>query len=112
MVAIYWNPEAYDTSGKRLMGRHAAGEGFMRGYLRHATAPELTLWNAVAKPHAELEPLVRSLEPFDKPIRWVDRGDMNGLKRAGVFQTCRCPASASTPGRVNWATPAASRSAA
>ena len=85
MVAIYWNPEAYDTSGKRLMGRHAAGEGFMRGYLRHASTTDITLWNAVAKPHAELEPLVRSLEPSDKPIRWIDRGDMNGLKRAGVL---------------------------
>ena len=76
MVAIYWNPEAYDTSGKRLMGRHAAGEGFMRGYIRHGSAPEITLWNAVAKPAADLEALVRKLEPSDKPMRWIERGDM------------------------------------
>ena len=85
MVAIYWNPEAYDTTGKRLMGRHAAGEGFIRGYIRHASAPEITLWNAVPQPSKDLEALVRKLQPTDKPIRWIERGDIQGLRRAGVI---------------------------
>ena len=85
MVAIYWHPDAYDTSGKALMGRQSAGEGFFRGYLRHSAEAEITLFNAVAKPPAELEPLVRQLGPVDKPIRWVNRGDMGALRGAGVF---------------------------
>jgi glycosyltransferase involved in cell wall biosynthesis len=83
-AAIYWNPEAYDTSGKALMGRHSAGEGFMRGYIRHGAAEQLTLWNIVNKPAAELEPLVRRLEPSEKPIDWIARGDQSGLRRVGV----------------------------
>jgi glycosyltransferase involved in cell wall biosynthesis len=83
-AAIYWNPEAYDTSGKALMGRHSAGEGFMRGYIRHGAAERLTLWNVVNRPTAELEPLVRRIEPSQKPIEWIARGDQGGLSRTGV----------------------------
>tara|TARA_Y100001968_G_C19440678_1_gene762342 strand:- start:1814 stop:3466 length:1653 start_codon:yes stop_codon:yes gene_type:complete len=31
-VAIYYHPEAYSTSGPKLMGRNAAGESFLKGY--------------------------------------------------------------------------------
>ena len=85
MVAIYWHPDGYDTSGKELMGRHAAGEGFIRGYIRHGAAPDVTLWNAVDRPVADLEPLLRRLEPSPKPLRWVRRGDAAGLRAAGVL---------------------------
>ena len=84
-AAIYWNPEAYDTSGKALMGRHSAGEGFMRGYIRHGTAERLSLWNVVARKTEELEPLVRKIEPSDKPIDWIGRADQGGLGRVGVL---------------------------
>ncbi len=35
-AAIYYHPEAYNTSGPKLMGRNAAGESFLRGYLKHS----------------------------------------------------------------------------
>jgi glycosyltransferase involved in cell wall biosynthesis len=83
-AAIYWNPEAYDTSGKALMGRHSAGEGFMRGYIRHGTAERLSLWNVLARPPEQLEPLLRRLEPSTKPAEWIARTDANALGRVGV----------------------------
>lgn len=85
MVAIMWNPDAYDTSGKALMGRHAAGEGFMRGYIRHGSAPELTFWNGTNQTPEQLEPLARAIEPTGKPIRWIGRGDFHSVARAGVL---------------------------
>jgi glycosyltransferase involved in cell wall biosynthesis len=36
-AAIYYHPEGYSTSGKKLMGRNAAGESFLTGYFRHST---------------------------------------------------------------------------
>jgi hypothetical protein len=39
--AIYYEPEGFDTSRERLMGRHAAGEGFLNAMARHAAAEEL-----------------------------------------------------------------------
>ena len=38
-AAIFFHPEAYSTDMPRLMGRNAAGESFLKGYLAHARAP-------------------------------------------------------------------------
>ena len=46
--AIYYHPEAYTTSGPKLMGRNAAGESFLRGYFQHSSAS--TFWAQVQKP--------------------------------------------------------------
>ena len=35
-AAIYFHSDAIDTSRGRLLGRHSAGESFLRGMLRHA----------------------------------------------------------------------------
>ncbi|PWS34967.1 glycosyl transferase-like protein [Falsiroseomonas bella] len=35
-AALLYAPDGYDTSRPRLMGRHAAGEGFLIGLVRHA----------------------------------------------------------------------------
>src|SRR5207248_1181911 len=37
-AAIYYALDAYDTSRPHLMGRHSAGEGFLRGFVRHGGA--------------------------------------------------------------------------
>ena len=34
-ACIYYHPEAYTTSGPKLMGRNAAGESFLRGFVSH-----------------------------------------------------------------------------
>jgi len=44
-AAIYFHPEAYTTGGPRLMGRNAAGESFLRGFLSYATCD--TFWAQV-----------------------------------------------------------------
>jgi len=36
-AAIYFEPEGYSITGPRLMGRNAAGYGFLNGFFRHAT---------------------------------------------------------------------------
>ena len=51
-AAIYYHPEAYTTSGPKLMCRNAAGESFLRGFLSHSTASEF--WAQVPRPeHAQ-----------------------------------------------------------
>ena len=40
-AAIYYHPEGFDTSREKLMGRHVAGEGFLKGYVEHARAETL-----------------------------------------------------------------------
>lgn len=36
-AAIYFHPEAYTTSGPKLMGRNAAGESFLKGFAKYAS---------------------------------------------------------------------------
>jgi glycosyltransferase involved in cell wall biosynthesis len=46
-AALFYHPEAYSTSGPKLMGRHAAGESFLRGFLQHAKQDQF--WVQVQK---------------------------------------------------------------
>lgn len=39
MSTIFYHPEAYEINSKKLMGRHAAGESFLRGFLTYSRAP-------------------------------------------------------------------------
>ncbi|MBC1261173.1 glycosyltransferase family 4 protein [Synechococcus sp. BSF8S] len=51
-ACLFYHPDGYTTAGKNIMGRHVAGESFLRGYLRYGTSAEL--WIHVVDPeHAK-----------------------------------------------------------
>ena len=54
-AAIYLNPEAYNTQVDTLMGRHSAGESFLKGFLRHADVQRFFLWNVTHQPTQEID---------------------------------------------------------
>ena len=67
--AIYFHPEPYSNSGKKLMGRDAAGESFLRGY---TTYSENTEFCAVTREKENTRPFiqtVRSIKPNTKMSR-------------------------------------------
>src|SRR5439155_1493927 len=59
-AAIYFARDAFDTSRPRLMGRHAAGEGFLRGFVRHGGIDRV-LEAQTAYLESRLGPVRRSL---------------------------------------------------
>jgi glycosyltransferase involved in cell wall biosynthesis len=82
-ACIFFHPEAYSTAGPRLMGRNAAGESFLRGFLAHTQANEF--WAQVltandGKPFAEA---VASARP-GAPVRIVDKHALPALAQAGT----------------------------
>ena len=81
-AAIYYHPEAYTTTGPKLMGRHAAGESFLRAHLHHSQAAEW--WIQVDHPdHAkQFENTVRSLNCW-KPIQAIDKTSTHRLENIG-----------------------------
>ncbi len=83
MTAIYYHPEAYTTSGPKLMGRNAAGESFLRGFVSHSTSSEF--WAQVQRPeHArQFASVVASLGRRE-PVRSVDKSCLGALAQAGV----------------------------
>lgn len=65
------------------MGRNAAGEGFLRGFLRYADVDQICLWNVRDAPRESLQPLLDRLGPPRSPVAWIEAGDRAGLARPG-----------------------------
>ncbi len=82
-VALYLNPEAFDTKRPALMGRQSAGESFLRGYLRHSTATEFHFWNVANDPTDKLDAFIAAISPVTRPVHWVPRNKRHLLARAG-----------------------------
>lgn len=83
MTAIYYHPEAYTTGGPKLMGRNAAGESFLRGFLLHSTASEF--WIQVQKPeHAQHFVSALSSLGRSETVRSVDKSSLGALSSADV----------------------------
>ena len=40
-AAVLYSKEGYDTGGQKLLGRHSAGEGFLKSLVQHGTADSL-----------------------------------------------------------------------
>ncbi|MEF3192102.1 MAG: glycosyltransferase family 4 protein [Campylobacterales bacterium] len=83
-AAVFYHPEAYTTSGPRLMGRHSAGESFLRGWLLYGQTDEF--WAQVHDAsHAQLfAAYVRKLGRSE-PVKVVDRRSIGDLKQAGTL---------------------------
>jgi len=81
-AAIYYHPEAYTTTGPKLMGRNAAGESFLRGFLQHTTAD--TLWAQVeSEAHAQhFAARARELRPSAE-VKALTRANLQALARPG-----------------------------
>ncbi|HKO93914.1 MAG TPA: glycosyltransferase family 4 protein, partial [Polyangiaceae bacterium] len=84
-AAIHYVPDGYDTSGQRLLGRQAAGEGFLRGLIAHGSSPQLYCYT---ESKALLEDFVRRIQPWTRRelnVVWVPYRDSRGLAQAGTL---------------------------
>ena len=52
-AGIFFHPEAYTTSGPKLMGRNAAGESFISGFFKYSSPTETFFTQVVEPSHAE-----------------------------------------------------------
>jgi glycosyltransferase involved in cell wall biosynthesis len=83
-AAIYLHPNGFDTTGQQLLGRHSAGESFLRGYIRHADVDRFHFWNVANRPQAELQALVERICPPAKPVNWIAPTRRQTLADPGV----------------------------
>lgn len=84
-AALQLDVEAYDASIPRPMGRNSAGEGFLRGWLRHADVERFHFWNVYDLDPEALEALLDRLGPVERPVTWISRGDREALKDPGAL---------------------------
>lgn len=83
-AAIYFHPEAYTTSGPRLMGRNAAGESFLRGFLTHASG---TAFHALVDQPAHGTAFAQAVQQAGRtgPVSLLGKADTAALARAGTL---------------------------
>jgi glycosyltransferase involved in cell wall biosynthesis len=81
-AALYYHPEAYTTSGPKLMGRHAAGESFLRGFLAHHACE--SFWLQVSNPeHAQHFAEAARAQGRKESVRVVQAAQLGALAHAG-----------------------------
>lgn len=82
-VAIFFHPEAYTTSGPKLMGRNAAGESFLKGFLKHGRQGE-DLWIQVQHPdHAQHFAKTAQALGRNEKVQFVEKNSLGALKQPG-----------------------------
>ncbi len=83
-AAIYYQPEGFDTSREKLMGRHAAGEGFLKGFVEHAAADTLYCY---AKSTEIVQHFSEATARFgnQRPVRWLNENAPAGLAEVGAL---------------------------
>lgn len=83
-AALFYHPEGFNTATSKLMGRQAAGEGFLRGWVRHAGVERLFC-------HADNEQIARHFDGsvrangWTGPVGWVPTQNPAGLVQPGAL---------------------------
>ena len=89
-AAIYYEPDGYDTGRRRLMGRQAAGAGFLAGYARHGRSDPLycfTGTDALAKLFArQVGEAMTGITPGrSRNVRWLPRDRPDTIATVGCL---------------------------
>lgn len=84
-AALYFRKDGFDTSGKRLLGRQAAGEGFLKALARHGRSEDLYCYAPSRGDFQEFCKLVRPQARAGKKLHWLDEHTPPSLARAGAL---------------------------
>lgn len=83
-AAIFYHPEGYKTGGNKLMGRHAAGEGFIEGYARHARVDGYFAYAETRQHFQVFQEQIRGSAQNRKRI-WIPQSRPERLAEAGAL---------------------------
>ena len=83
-AAIFYHPDGYDTGRPRLMGRQAAGEGFLKGFVRHGGVDKLVCH---AASQAQAKDFAKRVKQYGAsvPVGWVPLTRPEGLHDIGCL---------------------------
>ncbi len=83
-AAVLYAADGYTTEGRDIKGRHAAGEGFLRGLLRHGELERLTLHCQTREQARQCERLYEH-ELAGRPVEWIPAARPQALKEPGTL---------------------------
>lgn len=82
-AAIYLHPDGYRTDRAQLMGRHSAGESFLRGFLRHAAVDRFHFWKGGAFDQETYDAAIKAAGPLRQEGRWIAQRNRQALSDPG-----------------------------
>jgi alpha-maltose-1-phosphate synthase len=82
-AAIHYVPAGYDTRGPKLMGRMAAGEGFLEAYLRHAGVERFYCYAQERKAAEQFAAMAQG--HGQTPVEWIPWANPAGLAKPGAL---------------------------
>ena len=83
-AAIYYRPEGYETKQPRLMGRNAAGEGFLNGLFHHADIDRFYCYAEERKFGQQFLDAARAAGN-SRPVEWIGWGEPKRLAEPGAL---------------------------
>ena len=82
-VAVHYHPDGYDTSRAKLMGRHAAGEEFLKALVRHGSGDVLYAYAEKKDHYADFIERVKTFATARKACQWIS--SRSTLNKAGCL---------------------------
>lgn len=84
MTALYFHPEGFSTKGAKVMGRHSAGESFLRGVFAHHRADRF--WIQVEQDaHARIFAQAARAAGRTERVHAVQRASLGALAEPGAL---------------------------
>lgn len=84
MVALHYHPEAYSISGNRLMGRNAAGDSFLKGFLKYSKTAQCLYAQVSRQEHGALFKEIAKLHNRNEEVKCFPRDQPNLVQEAGT----------------------------
>ena len=84
-AAVLYNKEGYDTGGQKLLGRHSAGEGFLKSLVQHGTADSLYCCADSEKTFKEFCSHIQPWLQKPRKVRWIPNERPDLLAQPGTI---------------------------
>jgi alpha-maltose-1-phosphate synthase len=84
-LAIFYESDGYTTSGKRLMGRQAAGEGFLQGIVKYSDLEKLYCYTSEPEKFADFQSTIKPWNHRSLPHQWLKSQNPEQLVKAGTL---------------------------
>ena len=82
--AINYHPDGYKADRAQVKGRHAAGAGFLKGFIDHSGVGRLVAMTGSKAHFEDFQQLARSLDPQRRETVWARPLDRRALREAGT----------------------------
>ena len=83
-ICYYFHPDGYKTSGRQVMGRHVAGESFLKGALKYGKKSDL--WIQVEhKEHIKLFKSIAESCGRNETLHSINRTNLEKLEKPGCL---------------------------